>query len=687
MVECVAKSKNILLVKNLDGHSFKLLKNANFEDIIERVNKNYEGIEIYLKNNLELGFHYQLVVDEKTYEIDLTNFVDFEGFDNEFNYDGEDLGSNIVANHTIFKLFAPLAYQVKVVVFAEEEQSYFMQREDKGIFACDININLENKEYLYEIYQNGHVMRALDPYAKAVTINKSRAVVIDLDKYQTKKYELKEFHRYTDAIIYETSVRDFTVFEKSSHPYKGTYYGLSMANQKYKNSEIALDLLKKLGVTHVQLLPVNAFCGVDETRINQEYNWGYNPYLYMALEGSMSINPHSPTTRIQEFKHLVASLHEAGIRVNLDVVFNHVYEYEQSVFQKIVPNYYFRREHNRFSNGSFCGNDLDTKRPMVRKIILDTLKFFVKFYDIDGFRFDLLGIVDLETSKIIEKTLRSLKQDIMLYGEGWNMPTFLPNNEKTTIENAKSVPSYAFFNDFFRDTLRGNNYGNGQGYLLGAHYLQDNFIKAFKGMHHDGNFLSPSQSINYSECHDNNTLFDKIALAMGKNNEQNLRILKLGNAITILACGVPFIHMGQEVGLTKYYADNTYNMGDKYNQYDFDVLNERKSLLRYLADLIKIRKKYSCFRLDNYLKINEMLTFEDLEGKGLKITYHLAKGKELAILFNTSKNQNIYYSFKEDQKVVFNEVGIVDNFFVQSLILSPLNTVIVVNRNMEEENV
>jgi len=687
MVECLAKSKNILFVKNLDGQSFRILKNNDFADLIERVNKSYEGIEVILKHNLELGSHYQLVIDEKIYEIDLTNFVDFEGFDKEFNYDGDDLGSNIIDESSVFKLFAPLAYQVKVIIFGDEEQEYLMSRKEKGIFTCVINRNLENKEYLYEIYQNGHVVRALDPYAKAVTINKKHAVVVNLAKYKSEKYELKEFHNYTEAIIYETSVRDFTAFDKSDFPYKGTYYGLTMANQKYKNSEIALDLLKKLGITHVQLLPVNAFCGVDETRINYEYNWGYNPYLYMALEGSMSINPHSPTTRIQEFKHLVSNLHQAGIRVNLDVVFNHVYEYEQSVLQKIVPNYYFRRENNRFSNGSFCGNDLDTKRPMVRKMILDTLKFFVEFYDVDGFRFDLLGIIDLETAKIIETTLRPLKKDIMLYGEGWNMPTFLPNNEKTTIENAKSVPAYAFFNDFFRDTLRGNNYGNENGYLLGAHYLQDNFIKAFKGMYQGGRFLSPSQSINYLECHDNNTWFDKISLAMGKNNEQNLRVLKLGNALTILACGVPFIHMGQEVGLTKYYADNTYNMGDKYNQYDFDVLNERKSLLRYLADLIKIRKKYSCFRLDNYLKINEMLTFENLENKGLKITYHLAKGQELAILFNTSKDQNIYYSFKEDQKVIFNEVGIVDNFFVQSLILSPLNFVIVVNRNMEEENV
>ncbi len=687
MVECLVKSRNILLVKNLDGQSFKLLKNDSFEDIIERVYQSHEGIEIHLRNNLELGFHYQLVIDEKTYEIDFTNFVDFEEFDAEFNYDGDDLGSNIVDNHTIFKLFVPLAYQVKVVVFDDEEQAYLMQREDKGIFVCNINFSLENKEYLYEISQNGHVIRALDPYAKAVTLNKKHAVVVDLAKYQSKKYELKEFHSYTDAIIYETSVRDFTAFNKSDFPYKGTYYGLTMANQKYKNSEIAFDLLKKLGITHVQLLPVNAFCGVDETRIGQEYNWGYNPYLYMALEGSLSINPHSPTTRIQEFKHLVSNLHQAGIRVNLDVVFNHVYEYEQSVFQKIVPNYYFRREHNHFSNGSFCGNDLDTKRPMVRKIILDTLKFFVEFYDVDGFRFDLLGIIDIETSKMIETTLRALKKDIMLYGEGWNMPTFLPNNEKMTIENAKSVPSFAFFNDFFRDTFRGNNYGNERGYLLGANHLQEAFIKAFKGMYRNEYFLSPSQSINYIECHDNGTWYDRIALTYGKNNEQNLRVLKLGNALTVLACGVPFIHMGQEVGLTKYNADNTYNMGDKYNQYDFDVLNERRSLLRYLADLIKIRKKYSCFRLDNYLKINETLTFENLDNKGLKITYHLAKGQELAILFNTSKDQNIYYSFKEDQKVIFNEVGIVDNFFVQSLILSPLNFVIVINRNMEEENV
>lgn len=659
---------------------------CNNENIKIRQISNYENrLYIDLDEEIILGNHYQLELDGLIYEINMTDLVDDPSFDIKFNYQGNDLGATCHDEYVIFKIFAPLAYAINVIIDYDNTQKTFpLKRIDNGVFYGKFYGFFDKKSYLYEIHQNGEKIVTLDPYSIACTLNKGKSVIIDKTKFKTKKVELEKMHSYTDAIIYETSVRDFTSYPKSEINYKGTYYGFVEKNRKYKGQAVGIDLLKKLGVTHVQLLPVNAFIGVNEMKIKSEYNWGYNPYLYFALEGSLSLNPSSPITRINEFKNLVKVCHENNIRVNLDVVFNHIYKYEDSVLQKIVPNYYFRHNKEGLSNGSYCGNDLDTKRPMVRHLIINCLKFFVDFYDIDGFRFDLLGIIDIETSKIIDEELRKIKSDIMLYGEGWNMPTFLPDNEKSMLDNARLLPHFAFFNDFFRDTLKGSSYSlnDDRGYLLGNGYRYEDFINSFKGKYRDiYKFVSPLQSINYVECHDNATLYDKISIVFGKKNQKEiLKALKLCNAINVLACGVPFIHMGQEVGLSKRYLTNTYNTNDLDNQYNFEILINRKEQFNYMCDVITLRKKYNVFRLNDYQKIDEIIHFERIGDLGLRIIYKLENNKKLSLLINTNSKENLYFTFNKTHKVIFNEVGLVHlPVLVDSIIVAPLNMVVVVN--------
>ena len=367
------------------------------------------------------------------------------------------------------------------------------------------------------------------------------------------------------------------------------------------------------------------------------------------------------------------------------MVFNHVYKYEDSIFQKIVPNYYFRHHKDKLSNGSYCGNDLDTQRPMVRHLIINCLKFFMDFYDVDGFRFDLLGIIDIETSKIINEELRRIKPDVMLYGEGWNMPTFLEDYDKSSIDNAFKLPQFAFFNDFFRDTLKGSSYSlnDDRGYLLGNGYRYHDFINSYKGKYRDiFKFNAPSQSINYVECHDNATLYDKISIVFGKKNQKDiLKALKLCNAINVLACGVPFIHMGQEIGLTKYRDHNSYRSGDLHNQMDYRKMEERKWMAKCMNDVIRFRKMYPFFRYDKKEDLKGLFRFENLDNGGLLIDFIDQEKIHPFVSFKVFINpslRTIYYDLKEYYRVLFNEAGILkDELYSQSLMINGLTVVVV----------
>lgn len=665
-----------------------IVKEKNSDSLVE--------YELKLINPLVLGHLYQLS-DEKyqTIYISTNPLLKEEFFDEVFTYDGNDLGMKYYKDHTEFRLWSPLASSAKVIyTLKDKEYVVEMSRLDQGVYYASVKGNLELATYLYEVNIDGEIRRACDPYAIASTQNSTHSVVIDLEKTRNIPYNfeyLPEFKRYTDAIIYETSVRDLTVYPETDVEHKGRFLGACEKGRRSTyGSLVGLDHLVKLGITHLQLLPIYDFATVDETDPLRLYNWGYDPAQYNVPEGSYASNLEDPYSRIVDLKTLISVYHSYGIRINMDVVYNHMYDQKKSPFEVLTPGYYFRtNDKGELSNGSFCGNDLDSKKPMVRNFIVNSCLYWLKEYGIDGFRFDLMGIIDIETMKIIEKKCKELRPDFMIYGEGWNMPTFLKDEEKASMNNASKLLGVAFFNDAFRDITKGKTGESEEaikGYLLG----QENYIEGFKFVYMGSTmdycfapmFENFSQSINYVECHDNATLYDKIQVAcQSETHEQRLKRVVLINEVIMLSYGIPFIHMGQEVGLTKYRMHNSYCSGDRYNQFDYQKLSDRKWMVKCMNDIIYIRKMCPFLRYENKEDIIGLFRFENLDNGGLLIDFidqeKIAPYKNFKIFINPSV-RTIYYDLQDYYRVLFNEAGrLKDEMYSQSLMINGLTVVIV----------
>lgn len=651
--------------------------------------------ELRLRSPLQLGNEYALSDEHyETVYLDLFPLLDTPEFDEEQGYDGHDLGMRYHKSYTEFRLWSPLASHARVLyTFQEKTYEQEMVRLDHGVFFAEVKGDLELSRYVYVVRIQGEERTATDPYAVASTQNGTHSVVVDLKKTDVdeKRDHLPAFHRYTDAVIYETSVRDLTSYQESDVTYKGTFLGAAEKGRRStKGMMVGIDHLIRLGITHVQFLPIFDFATVDETDRWRLYNWGYDPMQYNVPEGSYASVPEDPYSRIADLKVMVSAFHEAGIRVNMDVVYNHVYDQKSSPFEILCPHYYFRRKKDgTLSNGSFCGNDLASERKMVRQFIVDSCLYWIKEYSIDGLRFDLMGILDIDTMLEIEKKCREIRPDIMIYGEGWNMPTELPHEKKAMMDHAKDLPHIAFFNDSYREIVKGKTFESEyaeKGYLLG----QENYIEGFKYVYMGScidycfppRFQNLSQSINYVECHDNGTLYDKISVACPHDShEQRLRRVVLVNEVILLSYGIPFIHMGQEIGLTKFHDHNSYRSGDRFNQMDYQKLEERKWMVKCMNDIILIRKTYPFLRIDRKEELEVLFRFENLDHGGLLIDFvkkeAIAPYEHFKIFINPSI-RTIYYDLKDYHRVLFNEAGILkDEMYSQSLMINGLTVVIV----------
>lgn len=664
--------KNLLRAALINAHEISVVylpNYANIEDIDfflvannrkillkKEVNSRQAIPEIKLKSDkaIELGFEYYVETsDEESIVLDLEEYVLTEEFDELYSYDGNDLGNQYSKEETTFKVWSPLASAValKIEIKHDKFTFYDMKRGDKGVFSLTLNGDFENRKYSYITYISGKINEIKDPYSKATSLNSHYSAVVDLSKVEQLN-NIKpqtEIKNYNDAIIYELNIRDFT--EKSNVKHKGTYLGMIEK----------IPYLKRLGITHVQLLPVLDFDNVDDIK-KDTYNWGYDPIGFFALEGSYSSHPQKPLARMLEFKTLVNELHKNDIRVILDVVYNHLYDYKKSDFQKNVPYYYFRTYRNKMCNASGCGNDLATERRMVRKIILDSIKFLMETYDVDGFRFDLLGLIDIDTTNKIISLAKSIKKDVMLYGEGWHMGTNLPDDKKSSMLNADKMPGMGFFNDTFRDLIKGSTFSNDPGYVSGNLDYKNQVEQVMSGSVLNGKFNDVNQSINYVECHDNQTLFDKL-YAIDNDEELALKHLKLANAITILSLGVPFIHMGQEIGLSKFALDNTYNIKN-VNNMDWSLVEKRKEYVNYVADLIRFRKKLNIFKMSNKDEILKTLDFFQLENGVLTIAIrnekYLMGHKKALYVINPTNSQKVV-EFDEYFRLVLGSAGYDEN--------------------------
>ena len=376
--------------------------------------------DISIDEDYELGAKYRLLIDTLPFAtIDISDVTDFIDFDEKYAYDGDDLGSIYQKDETSFAVWAPLAEAVFLRLKSpkNEEKVLAMERTDRGVYRQKISGNLLNYKYHYIANNNGVISEVNDPYAKGTSLNSEYSVVIDYDAI-LKVPNIKPktvINNYVDALIYETHIRDINEGNNNNVKNKGKYLGFIEEGRTSKGGHPAgLDYIKYLGVTHVQVLPVLDFNSLDDKDTSKWYNWGYDPISFFALEGSYSLKPEDAYERLLEFKEMVNGLHKNDLRIVVDVVYNHVFEYENSVFEKLVPHYFFRKRKNGLlSNASGCGNDVASERKMARKMIVDSVKYLFSHFDIDGLRFDLMGLLDIETVKLAYKAAKEIKEDII----------------------------------------------------------------------------------------------------------------------------------------------------------------------------------------------------------------------------------------------------------------------------------
>lgn len=619
---------------------------------IESINNNYNKYILHLDHEIEIGNEYYVLHQHARATIlHYGAVVKTDRFDAMFYYDGDDLGYTYDVNQTAFALWAPTAYRVKLEVSKNGcHYSYEMRRDDHGVFRYTILENLENATYVYLVRVNGEWKETIDPYACASIENARRSAVIDLNKIKVKDYPLPEMKSMCDAIIYETSVRDFTIQSNTGVKVPGTFRGFVQENETTREKCTGFTYLKSLGITHVQLMPVFDFGSVDENYPRMYYNWGYDPVQYRVLEGSFCLDPNNPYARLFGFVELVERCHEAGIRVNLDVVFNHVYDKEDHAFDKTVPNYFFQMNGNgSFSNGTWCGNDVDSRRRMCSKYIVDACKFIVKTFHVDGFRFDLMGILDIDTMNRVAKECRRINPDFMIYGEGWDMPSYLDYNLRASINNNWKMENIAHFSDRFRDVAKGKtnqNDVNVKGYCTGALYLIDimkNCLAASCITTGDSQlFAKPAHVVNYVECHDNMTCWDKIKECCKEDSKEvHIKKHKMLIAATLLAQGIPFLHSGQEFARTKFKMHNTYEESDEINKVDYIRRNQYQEIVDCTKDLIQIRKAHACLRYAEKEDVEKYVRFNSIQNKALIYICEDEK-EELTIIFNPTVDTFIY---------------------------------------------
>jgi pullulanase len=521
-----------------------------------------------------------------------------------------------------------------------------MAKGETGVWSAGVRGDLKNVYYLYRVTRHGMVRPAMDPYAKAAGVNGERAMVINLgetDPPGFREHPLPPLEAATDAVIYELHIRDLSMHPHSGIRRRGKFLGLTEGGTK--NAEglsTGLDHIRELGVTHLHLLPCFDYKTVDESEAGAadpgvQFNWGYDPQNYNVPEGSYSANPRDGAVRVREFKTMVQALHAAGLRVVMDVVYNHVYSAEDFSFNALVPGYFFRtRRDGSYADGSACGNETASERPMVRKFILDSVLYWAREYRIDGFRFDLMGLHDIDTMNLIRRELDRIDPSILLYGEGWiagDSP--LPAERRAVKANTPLFDGQiACFSDDIRDGIKGSvHFGTKGGFINGApepagsggaggSFEEDVKFGIAASVEHPGVDIgkvhyshafwapSPSRTINYVSAHDNLSLWDKLAATNpAAGDEELLAMNKLAAAIVLTSQGIPFFQAGEEMARTKGGNENSFRSPDSVNMLDWDRKSRYAALAAYYRGLILLRKTYGAFRLRTAAHIRERLCF------------------------------------------------------------------------------
>ena len=621
---------------------------------------------ITLGEELDLSKVYTLLIEGYGSKIIVpTKVFDSTEFITNYTYDGDDLGAVIQADgSTTFKVWAPTASKVVLNLFTagngvDAYANLDMTKADKGVWELNVPATGHGTYYTYTVTTCAGTQEATDPYAKAAGLNGDRGMVIDLDSTDPANWandSVVTLEKYTDAVIWEIHVRDFSNKLAASN-YKGKY--LAFTERGLTNASgvsVGVDYLLQLGVTHLHLLPVYDYASVNEA--NPTFNWGYDPENYNVPEGSYSTDPYHGEVRINEFKQMVQSLHADGLGVVMDVVYNHTYD-ANSNFNKIVPYYYYRlNDDGSNSSASGCGNDTASERTMFRKLMVDSVSFWATEYNLDGFRFDLMGLHDLETMRQIEEAVHAINPNAIIYGEGWTMGSTITGVAQANQTNISKIPvsegasgSVAVFNDAIRDGLKGSVFSAAaQGYINGNY--APNVSKVQFGIKGGvgsivGWQVENAAVINYMSAHDNNTLWDKLHLSNPKNTEEELLAMnRMGATILMISQGTPFWQAGEEFLRSKVNPDgsfneNSYNASDDVNNIVWDALttdSDAYAMMRYYQGLIEMREHYEIFRSRN----SSIITFESLPCGGMAVKFDDGNGNRAIVLINPTNSADSY---------------------------------------------
>lgn len=573
----------------------------------------------------------------------------------EITYDGNDLGAVYTTEDTTFKVWAPTVQEISVIVYEtfndDVGQKHVMSKGRNGIWKIKLNGDFKNKYYNYLVLNAGIVKETPDIYTKGASANGKKGMIVDFNSINPTNWGNHQrplpINR-TEVVIYEIHIRDFSVSKDSGIKNKGKYLAFAEENTKTSKGVITgLDHLKDLGITHVHLLPVYDFASVDETQGG--YNWGYDPYLYNVPEGSYATDSNDGTVRIREFKTMIQALHENGISVIMDVVYNHSFAIENSPMDILVPRYYYREDASgNYSNGSGCGNEIASEKQMVRKFIVDSILFWAEEYKIDGFRFDLMALHDIDTMKEVAMKAKIINPNIIIYGEPWTGgQTSLDPSKQLKKGNQKGM-QVSLFNDDMRNAIKGDNDGSWCGFVNGGVGLDSEIKKGIVGGINYNNEINsftqdPGESINYVSSHDNLCLYDKFEKSNPHSTPlEREKMNRLALSIILTSQGVPFIQGGTEILRTKQGNHNSYNSGDTVNEIEWSRKFEFKETYEYIKGLISLRKSQKVMTLDNASDVRKALIF--LESPSNSVAYELTStfkddyGK-LIIIHNSNSDE------------------------------------------------
>ena len=565
---------------------------------------------------------------------------------------------------TTFKLFAPGdAKKVRLRLYqkgldGKAQKTVNLSKTDDNLWSVTVKGDLMGKFYTFDMGKG----ECPGVFAKAVGVNGKRGAIIDMGKTNPKGWENDQrpvTKTPADLVVYEMHHRDFSI-ARADAKFPGKFMALT--------EPWAIEHLKALGVNAIHILPSYDYGSVDETKLNTpQYNWGYDPVNYNVPEGGYSTDPYSPEVRIREFKTMVKALHEAGIRVILDVVYNHTYDIEHSNFQRTYPDYYYRKTADgAYSNGSGCGNETASEKPMMRRFMVESVKYWINEYHIDGFRFDLMGCHDVETMNLIRKTVDEIDPTIFIYGEGWSAGACaLPNEELGMKANIPQMPGIAAFSDEIRDALRGPfDDDTKAGWLgTGIRILKSSELTTLKeslkfgiagaiahpqvdmskvNYSKDPWATEPTQMMSYVSCHDDMCLVDGLKASLpGIGVDELIRLDLLAQTAVFTAQGVPFMLSGEELLRTKLDVHNSFESPDSINHLDWDNKTKYPQVFEYYKNLIALRKHHPAFRLGSADLVRKHLEFLDTPEKIVAYRLKNYAGRDdwrnIIVILNASK--------------------------------------------------